>query len=137
MSTRWKTGAARTTASLRPRKVLGGAVARSEDAREGHQVFDRELASGQVVQPVQKRGGRQVGQEPEPARVDAQDGRGMVFHPPRRVEDGAVATQHDGHVGGQGREVGIGREIDAGQLDPGGAEQRIGHSAWPGHGPRA
>ena len=67
--------------------------------------------------------GRQVGQKSEPARVDAQDGRGMVFHPPRRVEDGAIASQHDRHVGGQGREVGLGREIDADQLDPGGLSQ--------------
>ena len=48
----------------------------------------------------------------------------MVFHPPRGVENGSVASQHDRHVGGKGREVGVGREIDADQLDAGGPVQR-------------
>ena len=112
----------------------GGAAARSDDARQRHQVVDGELPRGQVFQPLLKRRGRQVGQEPEPARVDAQNGRGMVFHPPRRVEHGAVAAEHDRHVGGQGREVGVGRKIDADQLDPVGVESTASAialaSAW-------
>ena len=43
----------------------------------------------------------------------------MVVHPPGRVEHGAVAAEHDGDVGRQLRQVGIGREVDAGQDDPG------------------
>ena len=51
----------------------------------------------------------------------------MVFHPTRGVEHGSVATQDDRHVGGQGREVGVRRKIDADQLDPVGSIDRISH----------
>ena len=68
---------------------------------------------GQVAEPVEERLGRQVGQEPEPADVDAQHGRGPVAHPPRGVQHGAVAAEHQRDVGLEAREVGIRRQVDA------------------------
>jgi len=56
----------------------------------------------------------------------------MVRHPPGRVENGPVASQHDRHVGGEGGEVGICREIDADQLETGSLSQGLGQSLGQG-----
>ena len=55
-----------------------GPAARGQGALERHQVLDGVLPGGQVGQPVAERGRGQVGEEAEPAEVDAEHGRGPV-----------------------------------------------------------
>ena len=66
---------------------------------QGHQVLDREPPRGQVGQAVEEGGGGQIGEEAKPAGIDAQHGRGVVVHPPGRVQHGAVAPKHHGDIG--------------------------------------
>ena len=58
-------------------------------------MIDGEPPLGQVAQAIDQRLGREVGQEPEPPEVHAQNRDRPVAHPPGRVQHGAVAAQDE------------------------------------------
>ena len=82
-------------------------------------VGDAVFAAGDAGKTGTQLIGAEVGEEAELAEVDAEDGRLAVAHLAGGAEDGAVAAEDEGEVGGQAGQVAFlaaGQEDDFGVL---------------------
>ena len=72
---------------------------------------DAVFAAGDAGEAVAQLVGAEVGEKAELAEIDAEDGRLVIAHLAGGAEDGAVAAEDEGEVGGQGGQVGFLAEV--------------------------
>ena len=82
-------------------------VRRFDDALEHEMAGDAVLAARYAGETVAQLGGAEVGEKAELAEIDAEDGRLLIAHLPGGAQDGAVAAEDEGKVGGQTGEIGL------------------------------
>ena len=116
-------GPARTTTSLSPRISRGPppSVSPQTNMMCSATRYSRRRTLGRYSIASS---GRQVGEEPEAAEVDAEDRHLTVAHLAGRPQDGAVAAEHQGHVGGHVGQVALPAQVREDHLTPGGRDGR-------------